>query len=62
MRDPPMERLTRASEGNPFFRLLVASKAKEVLVLVLFHDDLHLICRRVTAGGLYVNIDNAFIQ
>jgi hypothetical protein len=57
MRDPPMLRLTRASDGNPFFRLLVTSKAKEVLVLVLFHDDLHWISRRVTAGGLYVNID-----
>ena len=37
-----MERLTLVSEGKPFFRLLVASKAEVVLVLVLFHDDLHL--------------------
>lgn len=42
MRDPPIERLTRASEGNPFFRLLVASKAEEVWIQVLFHDDLHM--------------------
>jgi hypothetical protein len=41
MREPPIERLTRASEGKPFLRLLVASKAEEVWVLVLFHDDLH---------------------
>ena len=49
-----MARFTRASDGNPFFRLLVASKANEVLVLVLFHDDLHLdMPSGMMAGGLY---------
>jgi hypothetical protein len=52
MRAPPIERLTRASEGNPFFRLLVASKAKEVLVFLLIHDGLRVLSRHFDGGRI----------
>jgi hypothetical protein len=52
MRAPPIERLTRASEGKPFFRLLVASKAEEVLVFSLIHDGLHVLSRHDDGGRI----------
>ena len=46
-----MERLTLVSEGKPFFRLLVASKREEVLVLMLFHDGLRCVNEHRRDGG-----------
>ena len=54
-----MERLTLVSEGKPFFRLLVASKREEVLVLMLFHDGLQCVDKHRRNGGSAIVRDDS---